>query len=283
MAFNPARLFERISKRALLEKFLKFGRFAFAISTALWGLQLLLFALSMKWPLPTPPWSVGSHFWVYPIFIVLIAGSIGLASSQRARAAAILLGTLILLRTLLVYIPAVVANVGSLENWTNAFELLAMCGSSFVIAEVPHAERKGVEEWMAAFHWTTQLGRVCFAGSLAVFGAEHLLYARSVGDFIPSWIPWHLFWAYFVGVAFIAASISIITNRRTYLAGTLLGVMFLLWVLVLWTPAILAHPRNGGDWTNAFLTLALAGGALTLADASRWPPVKAKRPSRSKQ
>ena len=51
----------------------------------------------------------------------------------------------------------------------------------------------------------TALACVFFAAPLAVFGAEHLTDAEDIVQLIPAWMPARLFWAYFVGVALIAA------------------------------------------------------------------------------
>src|SRR5713226_7889837 len=53
---------------------------------------------------------------------------------------------------------------------------------------------------------------------LVVFGVQHFLYARFVAALVPSWIPGHLFWAYAVGIAFIATTLSIIVNIKARLA-----------------------------------------------------------------
>src|SRR5271170_4070561 len=57
------------------------------------------------------------------------------------------------------------------------------------------------------------LGPACFAASLALFGAEHIVSAQSFMQIVPPWMPARLFWAYFVGFALIAAALSIIFTR----------------------------------------------------------------------
>jgi uncharacterized membrane protein len=54
----------------------------------------------------------------------------------------------------------------------------------------------------------------------------------------------------------------------TRLAGTLLGVMFLLFVMMLHIPRIVTHARDGNEWTSGFVALAMCGGAWILAGAS---------------
>jgi uncharacterized membrane protein len=53
------------------------------------------------------------------------------------------------------------------------------------------------------------LSNLCFAIPLAVFGAEHLSGARFIALAVPSYMPWRLFWAYFVGFALLSASLAI--------------------------------------------------------------------------
>ena len=74
------------------------------------------------------------------------------------------------------------------------------------------------------------LSNLCFAIPLAVFGAEHLSGARFIMLGVPAYMPWHLFWAYFVGFALLSASLSIATRIQVRWSGLLFGVMmFLLW------------------------------------------------------
>jgi hypothetical protein len=129
---------------------------------------------------------------------------------------------------------------------------------------VARAVRRGVGPGRGA-HTSIKLGRVLFAVSLVVFGVQHFLYARFIATLVPSWILGHLFWAYFVGIAFVAAALSLATQIKIGLAATWLGIMFLLWVLVLHLPRVAAALHNGNEWTSLFVALAMSGGAFMLA------------------
>jgi hypothetical protein len=115
----------------------------------------------------------------------------------------------------------------------------------------------------------TKAGRYMFAISLVVFAVQHFIYDKFVATLIPAWIPWHLFWTYFVAVAFLAAALGIASNKFTALAGILLGAMFLLWVVILHAPRVAASPHNGNEWTSEFVALAMAGASLVMASAPR--------------
>ena len=67
------------------------------------------------------------------------------------------------------------------------------------------------------------LSNLCFAIPLAVFGAEHLSGARFIMLAVPSYMPWRLFWAYFVGFALLSASLSIATKIQVRWSGLLFG------------------------------------------------------------
>ncbi len=111
-------------------------------------------------------------------------------------------------------------------------------------------------------------GRIFIAISLVVFGIQHFLYANFVATLVPAWMPGRLFWAYFVGVAFVAAAIGAVVPKMTRPAGILLGILFFLFVVTLHIPRIAAHSRDGNEWTSGFVALSMCGGSWILASVS---------------
>jgi uncharacterized membrane protein len=112
------------------------------------------------------------------------------------------------------------------------------------------------------------LGRVFVAISLIVFGVQHFIYGGFVATLVPAFMPGRLFWAYFVGVAFVAAAVGIFTKMLARPAATMLGVMFFLFVLLLHIPRIIGKSSDGNEWTSGFVALAMCGGAWILANAA---------------
>jgi len=107
------------------------------------------------------------------------------------------------------------------------------------------------------------LTHLCFAVPLAAFGAEHLSGAIPL-TMVPSYMPWRLFWLYFVGVALIAASLSIATNFQARWSGLLVGIMMFLFVVMLHLPGAI---RGGGRiaWTVVIREMSFGGGCWVLA------------------
>jgi uncharacterized membrane protein len=109
------------------------------------------------------------------------------------------------------------------------------------------------------------LGPACFAASLALFGAEHIVSAPSFMQIVPPWMPARLFWAYFVGFALIAAALSIVFNRFVRLSTTLLAVMFFLFVAMLHAPRVVENSADRIAWTVLIRDSGFAAGALALS------------------
>jgi uncharacterized membrane protein YphA (DoxX/SURF4 family) len=123
-------------------------------------------------------------------------------------------------------------------------------------------------EWQKAkgFDKLILFGPAFYAAPLAAFGTEHFTLTAVIASIIPQWIPWHLFWAYFVGACFIAAGLSLVTGIQARLAAGLLAVNFFLFVVLMDAPGAWAqNPRDRFGLTLALRELAFSGGPLALA------------------
>jgi uncharacterized membrane protein len=114
------------------------------------------------------------------------------------------------------------------------------------------------------------LSNLCFAVPLAVFGALHLSGVEVVLPLVPSYMPWRLFWAYFVGFALLAASLSMATRIQVRWSGLLFGILMFLFVAMLDIPGALATPADRFGWTFVIREMSFgAGGWLLAASAMR--------------
>lgn len=134
---------------------------------------------------------------------------------------------------------------------------LALIAIGLLAARNDIAQARGLDKIVA-------LNNLCFAIPLAAFGAEHLSAAKFLMEGVPPYMPWRLFWAYFVGFALIAASLSIATKIQVRWSGLLFGIMMFLFV------AMLHFPRavTSGDrisWTIVFREMSFGGGGWVLA------------------
>jgi uncharacterized membrane protein YphA (DoxX/SURF4 family) len=121
------------------------------------------------------------------------------------------------------------------------------------------------------------LANLCFAVPLAVFGALHLFGPQFVKDLVPRYMPGRMFWVYFVGVALIAASLSIATKIGVRWSGLLVGIMMFMFVLMLYLPFALTHLHARITWTIVCRESSFGGAAWIFAATAKdgWrPPVK---------
>jgi uncharacterized membrane protein len=154
--------------------------------------------------------------------------------------------------------------VAFLEFSRTAFSM-AMAGVVlFVIAllaaknDLAHA--RGLDKIVA-------LANLCFAIPLAVFGALHLSAAPFLQGMVPSYVPWHLFWAYFVGFALIAGALSIALKIGVKWSGLLFGIMMFSFVAMIHLPGALSdHLRT--SWVVVFREPAFAAGGWLLSAAA---------------
>jgi hypothetical protein len=109
-----------------------------------------------------------------------------------------------------------------------------------------------------------------FAIPLAVFGAEHLSAAKFIMNGVPSYMPGRSFWAYFVGFALIAASLSIATKIQVPWSGLLFGIMMFLFVAMLHFPTALAEPHNRFRWTVVIREMSFGGARDGLWRETPW-------------
>jgi hypothetical protein len=247
---------------------LRIGRWLFAIAMVFFGFEFFLYVAGMSGPLPGPPWSRGALFLDWLACAGFVFAGVSIATGKMARLVATFLGVILLLYAVCRYMPVWLTRLHDPGPWTVLFEILAMVGGAWVLGAGFPADKKISYPNESFVLQLANVGRFLIAISLVVFAVQHFLYAGFVANLIPGWIPARLFWAYFTGIAFVAAALAIATKKMMRLAATLLGTMFLLWVLVLHIPRVAGSPRNGDEVTSLFVALAMSGIAFALAGVS---------------
>jgi uncharacterized membrane protein len=142
---------------------------------------------------------------------------------------------------------------------------VSMCTAGIVLFFVALWASKTDIARAAGLDKIVALSNLCFSIPLAVFGAEHLSSARFIMLGVPSYMPWRLFWAYFVGFALLSASLSIATKIQVRWSGLLFGIMMFLFVAMVHIPRVLANPRDRFAWVIVVREMSFAGGAWILA------------------
>jgi len=109
------------------------------------------------------------------------------------------------------------------------------------------------------------LANLCFALPLAVFGAEHFAAAQGIMQGVPKFMPWPLFWTYFVGTGLLAAALSIATKNQVRWSGLLFGLMMFTFVAMMDLPGTLARHGERISFTLFLRELSFGGAGWILA------------------
>jgi uncharacterized membrane protein len=141
---------------------------------------------------------------------------------------------------------------------------IAMCAAGLVLLAIGLVAAKDDIAGASGTDKIAALAYVSFAVPLAVFGALHLASSQALLSLVPVYMPVRMFWVFFVGIALIAASLSIATQRLVRWSGLLAGVMMFLFVAMIHLPGAIA---TGGRiiWTIVLREMAFGGGAFVLA------------------
>jgi len=244
----------------------RLGRYLIGFAATALGVQSLWLAIYVGRLQPIPDWVPGHDAIAYLTGAFLLAVGILILIGKWARLAAALLSLELLGWFLVLYLPQLVAHpMGS--AWTGAFETFALFGGTWLLAALLPAEGHRPRFNRVVDRGAT-LGRLCFGVSLPVFGIAHFVYHDFVASWVPKWIPYPLFWAWFTGACHFAAGVAIVINVLARLAATLAGIMYGSWVLIVHIPRVMAAPHDAFEWNGIFVASMLCGSALLVAGAA---------------
>lgn len=109
----------------------------------------------------------------------------------------------------------------------------------------------------------TNSARYLFAIPMGIFGLFHFMSASDMAGMVPSFIPGGVIWVYITGAALLAACVSLLIRKKDKLAGLLLGLMLLIFVLTMHLPGVIGG--NEASMPMLLKDLGLAGGAFMLS------------------
>jgi hypothetical protein len=219
------------------------------------------------------------HSWIPGLVIIayisgglLILAGVFIVFEKKIRSVSLLLGTVLLLIFCFGFIPyefMASSNYMHLVDWENAEKELALAAGAFVIAGCfPEKNENSLNRFLGKL---IPFGAILFSITMISFGILHFLYAKNVADYVPSWVPNRLFWAYLAGAGLISSGLAIILKIIPGIAAALLGTMIFIWFIILHIPRVIVSPvaYMGSEVTSALIALAYSGIAFVIAGAGK--------------
>jgi uncharacterized membrane protein len=252
-----------IHKNMSNSTFLKTGKIMFAI--ALTGMGALhLTSGHFLFDFPVPAKFLGGVWPAYVNgFLLIIAGALMLTKKQ-ALAGAWVAAFMFLAFLLIRHVPMLVMGENMPGERTSAAESALFLGGALMLAGSIFKSRGTQNRGRSLFI----AGEYLFALGLFVFGILHYVSEPFVVSIIPKWIPWPVFWAYFVMTCFFGAAISIFIQRLVRLSSLLVSLMFFLFICLMHLPDVIRNFHSEPTWTNLFVPIGLSGIGLILAGST---------------
>jgi uncharacterized membrane protein len=238
--------------------YLTIGKLFFGVAILSIGIVHLVTGNFPTGLIPVAALFPGKIFLVYLSGIALIIAGLLTLTKKYAYPGACLAAIIWLVWLLALHLPQLIITYNKPGEWTPTFEVAAFFGGALIL----------MGNFNTALNTRFKLkpiGRYIFALGLIVFFVLHVIYAQYIATLIPSWIPERLFWAYFVGFAFLAVAISIFIGKLVHLSTTLIALMFLIWFTILHLPRVVANMHTEPEWTSMFVVLGFSGMAFLIA------------------
>ena len=231
--------------------------------------------------LPVPHGVPARQVLVYFSAIVPLLCGIGLLMRRAAAVASRVLLGFLFAWLLLLDVPDFFLHPGMEMTWA-VCKTAVMVAAAWVLYVWFAGDRDAQRLRFATGDTGLRIARTLYALALIPFGIAHFTYLERTTSMVPGWLPWHLFWAYFFGVTFIAAGLAMVIGVYARLAAALSVVQLAIFTLLVWVPVMVAGHPSASDWSEFVVSWVLTAAAWVVADSYRGIPwLAAREPVRS--
>lgn len=191
--------------------------------------------------------------------LISLACGLGLLVDRTALIASRVLLGYLLLWLVLFRVSHIFLAPKSVDTWWGLGDTSVMIAAAWVLYA-----------WFSGDK-SVRIARVFYGLALIPFGVAHFTNLNDTAPLVPSWLPWHVGFAYFTGAAFLAASVAVLTGALARLAVTLSVWQLGLFTLLVWGPVI-ARGATPPQWTEFVTSWVLTAAAWVVADSYRGTP-----------
>lgn len=248
------------------------GHAVFAAILIALGIQgLTKGELTAVWA-PVPKGMPAHEALAYLCAFVSLACGIGLLWRRAAAPAARVLLAYLLLWVLLWRVPPIFRAPAGVLPWDGCAETAVIVAGAWMLYAWFATDQDRRRLRFATGQNGVRIARVVYGLALIPFGLAHLAYVKETASLVPGWLPSHVAWAYFTGVAFIAAGLAILVGVLARLAVALSALQVGMFTLLVWVPIVAAGSKDAYPWSEFAISCAITAGAWVIADSYRGTP-----------
>ena len=264
------------AQQAALQLNLQPAASLFALGMIGLGILALLYGdFALGWQ-PVAPWIPGRTVLAYGSGVLMLFCGLGLCFRATAAWSVRILFPYLIVWTLL-KVPALVVAPQIEGVWLGFGELAVLLSGGWMLfarlSALPAQSRLA----FATGDRGIRIAKYLFAVWLIPIGLSHFLYVKETVNLIPSWIPFHTFFAYLTGAGHIAAGLAVLFSVFPRAAAAAEAAMLAIITLLIWLPAILAAPHTRLPWTAFFISWTITAAIWVVAQSLPAKPRSAAR------
>ena len=211
----------------------------------------------------------GREIWLYGSALLLLGTSAGLCFSRTALPSVLIIGAYEAAWAI-ACTPQILSNPLSVGAWYGFCEALTSLVGPGLVYVTFRLRAPGFE--MPIFTEPAgRAARVVFGLTCVFYGWSHFAYASYTASMVPTSLPGRLGFAYFTGLAHMAAGAGLVVGILPRLAAILEALMMSLFGLLVWVPTFFMQARPkwatppAHQWSELVVNVLLATSAWVVA------------------